>query len=158
MLKLALVTAAALAILCACSRTHSYSTEDGTVTVNSKGKDEGSVHVTGKDGTSLDINTGKPITDYPSDVPLYSGKSMMDMKSEETHSRVVALQSPDSLEKITEFYKSEFPSKGWKVETNMNTPQMNMYVASKGDRKLVVQIASDESTKLQSISQTLSDK
>lgn len=157
MSKLVLITAALLATTCACSRTQTYATKEGSVTVTSKGKDEGSVHVTGKDGSSMDINTGKAITDYPSDVPFYSGKTMMDMKSAEKNSRVVAIQTPDSLEKITAYYKSELESKGWKTDTNMTTPQMVMYVASKGKQKLVIQISADESSKLQTVSQTLAD-
>ena len=110
MSKNALFAAVALAALCACSHTQSYSTKDATVTVTDKGKDQGAIHVAGKDGTSLDINSGKAITDYPSDVPLYSGKSMMDMKADQKHSRVVAIQTPDSMDKITDFYKSELDS------------------------------------------------
>jgi hypothetical protein len=158
MSKIALATVSALALLCGCSRTQTYSTKDATVTVTDKGKDQGSVHVSGKDGTSLDINTGKPITDYPSDTPLYSGKSMMDMKSGEKNARVVAIQTPDAVEKISDFYKSELESKGWKTETSMTTPQMTMYVATKGERKLVIQIGTDGSSKTQTVSQTLADK
>jgi hypothetical protein len=158
MSKTALATASVLVLLCACSRTQTYSTKDATVTVTDKGKDQGSVHVSGKDGASLDINTGRPITDYPSDTPLYSGKSMMDMKSGEKSSRVVAIQTSDSLEKISGFYKSELDSKGWKIDTNMTTPEMTMYVASKGERKLVIQISTDASSKMQTVSQTLADK
>ncbi len=81
---------------------------------------------------------------------------MMDMKSGEKNARVVAIQTPDAVEKISDFYKSELESKGWKTETSMTTPQMTMYVASKGERKLVIQIGSDDSNR--SISQTLADK
>lgn len=155
MYRFALIAAVAL---CSCSRSQTYSTKDGTVTVSSKGKDDSSVHVTGKDGSSVDFNSGKPITDYPSDAPLYSGKAMMDMKSEADHSRVVAIQTSDSLEKIAGFYKSELEGKGWKTQTSMNTPQMTMYVAEKGERKLMVQISADDSAKMQTVSQTLTGK
>jgi hypothetical protein len=157
MSKPALIAATALSLLCACSKTQTYSTKDASVTVTDKGKDQGSLKVVAKDGTTLDINSGKPITDYPSDAPLYSGKSVMDMKSAEKNARVVAIQTSDSIEKISGFYKGELEAKGWKTESTMTTPQMTMYVASKGERKLVVQISSD-SNNTQSVSQTLSDK
>jgi len=157
MSKLALVLP--FALLCACSPSHTVTTSNGSVTVTEKGHDgESAVHVTGKDGATLDINSGKTITDYPSDTPLYEGKSMMDMKAAEKHSRVVAIQTPDSLEKISDFYKSQLDSKGWKVESTMTTPEMNSYVATKDNHKLVVLISADKGSKMQSISQTLAEK
>ncbi len=55
---------------------------------------------------------------------------------------MVMIQTPDSLDKINGFYKSELESKGWKVETTVNTDKMVMYKASKDSRDLVVQVAS----------------
>jgi uncharacterized lipoprotein YajG len=155
MSKLALVLP--FALLCACSPSHTLHTSNGSVTVTEKGNNgESVVHVAGKDGATLDINSGKAITDYPSDTPLYEGKSMMDMKAAEKHSRVVAIQTSDSLDKISDFYKSQLDSKGWKVESSINSPQMNSFVATKDSRKLVVVIGTDG--KIQSVSQTLADK
>jgi hypothetical protein len=148
------VLAASLSLFCACTPSHTVYTNNGTVTVTDKGKDSGSVHVETKEGASLDINSGKAITDYPSDLPLYSGKSMMDMKDETKHSRVVLIQTADSLDKIVAFYKSELDGKGWKTETSMTTPDMTMLVVTKGNRKAVIQIGSDKSSKMQSVSQT----
>jgi len=116
------------------------------------------VHAVGKDGSTVDFNTGKPITDYPSDVPLYANaKSAMDVKSAEKHARMVMLQSPDAMDKISGFYKSELESKGWKIETTMNTEQMVMYKASKDNRDVVVQLAGDGKNKT-TINQTVGDK
>jgi hypothetical protein len=103
--KLHLAAVTGLTFLCACSHSHTYTTKDASVTIDSKGKDEAVVHVTGKDGASLDFNTGKPITDYPSDTPLYQGKTVMDMKSEKDHVRHITLQTSDSMDKILDFYK-----------------------------------------------------
>ena len=157
MSKIALVLP--FALLCACSPSHTIHTGNGTVTVTEKGGNgDSAVHVTGKDGVSLDINSGKTITDYPSDTPLYEGKSMMDAKSLEKHSRVVSIQTPDSAEKITDFYKSQIEGKGWKIESTMTSPQMNLFVATKENRKLTVMIGTDQNAKMQSITQTLADK
>ncbi len=144
-----------LSILWACSHTHTVTTSDGSVTVD-QSKDGGSMHVVGKDGAMADINTGKPITDYPADVPLYEGKSVMDIKSNEKHARVIALQTSDSLDEISDFYKSQLDSKGWKVETTMKTGEMSVFKANKDNRELVVSIGSEGGK--QSISQTLTDK
>jgi hypothetical protein len=157
MSKLILATVAALCLTCACAKTKVYSTKEGSLEVTDQGKEQ-VIHVTGKDGKSVDINTGKAITDYPSDTPLYSGKAEMDLKSNENHSRVVAIQTPDSIDKINTFYKAELEAKGWKIETNMTTPEMTLYAATKGDRKLVIQVSGDPSEKMQTINQTLADK
>jgi hypothetical protein len=153
--KLHLAAVTGLTLLCACSHSHTYTTKDASVTIDSSGKNDAVVHVTGKDGASLDFNSGKPITDYPSDTPLYQGKSLMDAKSEKDHARTVALQTPDPMDKISDFYKSQLASKGWKTESTMTTAQMNMFVATKEGRKLVISISSDG--KMQQISQSLAD-
>lgn len=158
MLKHLLAAAAVILCLSACSHSHTITSQDGSATVTvDKAKDGGgSVHAVGKDGSTVDINTGKAITGYPSDVPLYAGKPAMDVKSAEKHGRMVMIQTPDSLDKISGFYKSELDGKGWKIETTLNTGQMVMYKASKDTRDLVVQIASSGNE--QSVSQTLADK
>ena len=156
MSRTALATAAALSFLCACTKSHTFKTNDASVTVTDKGKDEGSVHINGKDGTSLDINTGKPIADYPADVPLYSGKTLMDMKAGQK--RVVSLQTPDPTDKIVKFYKSELEAKGWKIETDYSSATATAYVATKDARKLSVSITSEPSDKLQTVTQSITDK
>jgi hypothetical protein len=153
--KLHLAVVTGLTFLCACSHTHTYTTKDASVTIDSKGKDEAAIHVTGKDGASLDFNSGKPITDYPSDTPLYQGKSILDVKAEKDHARHVTLQTPDSMDKISDFYKTQLESKGWKTETTLTTAQTNMFVATKEGRKLVVSISTDG--KMQTISQQVAD-
>jgi hypothetical protein len=159
MCKNILAATAIISFLSACSNSHTITTQDGSKVSVAQGKDgASSLHAEGKDGASLDINTGKAITDYPSDVPLYVGKSAMDMKSGEKHARIVAIQTPDSLDKISAFYKSELESKGWKVETSLNTDKMVMYKASKDNRDLVVQIGTDGSGKQSTVSQTLADR
>jgi hypothetical protein len=158
MYKITPILVAALALLGACTPSRTITTRDGSVTITDKGKDDGSMHIAAKDGTSLDINTGKPITDYPSDVPLYAGKSVMDMKTEQKHARTVSIQTPDSVEKITEFYKSRLESNGWKTESTISTPQMTMYVATKDNRQMTVTIAAADDGKMQTVNQNLADK
>ncbi len=160
MRKNILAATAVISLLSACSHSHTVTAENGEAKVTveqGKGDDDTALHVQGKDGSSVDINTGKTITDYPGDVPLYSGKSAMDMKSAEKNGRMVMIQTPDSLEKINNFYKTELESKGWKVETTLNTDKMVMYKASKENRDLVVQIGSDGKSE-STVNQTLADK
>ncbi len=158
MLKQTLTAAAVLCVLYGCSHSsHTVVTGDGSTVTVSKDKDGGSAVHVNKDGDSVDINSGKPITDYPSDTPLYAGVSKMDVKAEQKHSRETIVQSPDSMAKIADFYKTELPNKGWKIDTDMNTDKMVMYTASKDNRELVVQVGAGNDGK-QVISQTVSDK
>jgi hypothetical protein len=131
------IAAAALLVptfFCSCSTTRTYSGRDGSVTVTS-----------GKNGkTTLDYNSGKPITDYPSDTPLYQAKSLLDMKSAEKNTRSITMETTDPIDKITNFYKSELASKGWESKATMTMGAMTMLTAQKGNRQLVVQVTSDD--------------
>jgi hypothetical protein len=155
MLNTALSVALSLALLCACSHRRTVNTGDASI---SSDKDGNSVHIVARDGIAVDINErGKAITDYPSDVPIYEGKSMMDAKAEKDHLRTVMLQTSDSLGKVTDFYKGRLEDKGWKIESSVNTPQATIYRATKDDRKLSITIADGDGGKA-SVTQVLSDK
>lgn len=158
MLKNILTAAALISFLCSCSHTHTVETKDGSVSVDTGKNGEATVHAVGKDGSTVDIGSNKTVTDYPSDAPLYPGKAAMDVKSGEKHGRMLMLQSPDSMEKVSNFYKSELESKGWKVDTTVNSDKMVMYTASKDSRALVVQLTSGASGSGTGITQTLGDK
>jgi hypothetical protein len=153
-----IAAAAVIFVLSACSRTSTVTTQDAAATVSvDKGNDpDAATRLPGKDAALLDLNPGNTIADYPGDVPLYAGKSAMDMKSNEKHGRVVMIQTPDSVDTIAAFYKSQFADNGWKFDTAINTEKMVIFKASKDNRDLVVQIGSDGN--LQSINQTLEDR
>ncbi len=141
MSRIAFVAAFLLLSICACSRTRTVTTRDGSVTVTDTGKEQATVKINGKDGqTSVEMNSGKAVTDYPSDVPLYPGKTALDVKSAEKHARSLSIQSSDSPDKIANFYKSELAGKGWKTESSIVAGPMTMFTASKDTRELVIQI------------------
>jgi hypothetical protein len=143
----------------ACSRSTTYTSRDGSVTVEQKGKDAGAMTFTGKNGdtVAINMNGGKVPDDYPKDVPLYEGtKVIMSNSASEKHARHLVLESKDPADKIAEFYKKGLDSNGWKVEGTMNMGEMNMFTASKENRQLVVQISN--SADKRTISQILSDK
>ena len=142
----------------ACKRSSTYTTRDGSVTVQEHGKDAGSMTFTGKNGEKVAINMsgGKVPDDYPKDVPLYNAKVIMANSSSEKHTQHLMMESEDTAEKIAEFYKKGLDSNGWKTEGTMNMGEMNMFTASKNNRQLVIQISNvaDKRT----ISQILTDK
>lgn len=143
----------------ACSRSKTYSTKEGRVTVEQQGKDAGSVTFTGKNGEKVAINTngGKMPDDYPKDVPVYEGtKVVMSQSASEKNTHSLVLESGDAADKIAEFYKKGLDSNGWKTEGTMNMGEMNMFTATKDKRQLVVQVMN--SADKRTINQVISDK
>jgi hypothetical protein len=150
----------AILALAACKRSTTYSTKDGNVTLEHKGKDVSSMTFTGKDGQKVAINVGGEGNvpgDYPKDVPVYKDtKVVMSQSASEKNAHNLVLESGDSADKIAEFYKKGLESNGWKIEGTMNMGEMNMLTAVKDKRQTVIQIinAGDKRT----INQILSDK
>jgi hypothetical protein len=142
-----------------CSRTHTVTTGDGKVSYQEKGKDAGTVTVTGKDGqtATVDFNQNKVPADYPKDVPIYtSAKIVMSQSASENNTRNLVLESADGIDKIVDFYKKGLDSDGWKSESTMTTAQLTMLTATKDQRQLVLRI-SDSGDK-RGVMQILSDK
>jgi hypothetical protein len=143
----------------ACSRTHTVSTGDGTVTYQDKGKDAGAITVTGKDGktASLTFDQNKVPDDYPKDIPIYSpAKVIMSQSVSDQNSRNLVMESTDPADKIVDFYKKGLDSNGWKTESNMTTAQMTMFTATKDQRQVLLQIGDNGGKR--SIMQVVSDK
>jgi hypothetical protein len=142
----------------ACRRSATYTTKDGSVTIQEHGKDAGSMTFTGKNGEKVAINMdgGKVPDDYPKDVPLYQAKVIMANSSSEKHTQHLMMESGDTPDKIAEFYKKGLDSNGWKTEGTMNMGEMNMLTASKNNRQLVIQISNGPDKR--TISQILTDK
>jgi hypothetical protein len=143
----------------ACKRSSTYSTKDGSMTVEQKGKDVSSMTFTGKDGQKvvMDVGGGKVPGDYPKDVPVYDdAKVILSQSTSEKNAQNLVLESNDAAEKIAGFYKKGLESNGWKIEGNMNMGEMSMFTAVKEKRQVVVQVlnAGDKRT----ITQVLSDK
>jgi len=143
----------------ACRRSSTYTVQDGSLTVEQKGKDASSMTFTGKNGekVAINVNGGKVPDDYPKDVPLVAGTQViMANSSSEKHTQHLILATKDPADKIADYYKKGLDSSGWKIEGTMNIGDMNMFTATKENRQLVVQISN--SSDKRTISQILSDK
>src|SRR5437868_15085635 len=81
----------------ACKRSATYSTKDGSMTVEQKGKDVSSMTFTGKDGqkVTMDLGGGAKVPgDYPKDVPVYDGgKLIMSQSATEKNMQNLVLES-----------------------------------------------------------------
>ncbi len=148
----------ALGVSVSCNR-HTYSTADGSVTVQQKGKDASTMKFTGRDGkqVSIDMNAGSVPSDYPKDAPVYkNAKVVLSQTISEKNGRHLMLETSDPAPKIVEFYKKELEANGWKTDASMDMGAMSMITANKENRQLVVQVIGDNDKR--SINQTLADK
>jgi len=155
----AALLAGGLLFAAACSRSHTVTTSEGKVTYQEKGKDAGTVTVTGKDGktATLSFNQNKIPADYPKDVPIYGGaKVVMSQTVSEKNGRNLMLESSDAADQIADYYKKELDRNGWKTETTVATGGMHMLGANKDQKQIVIQIT--DSGDKRSIMQVLSDK
>lgn len=155
LLGLALLTTAG----CSRSKTQTYSTPGGSVTVNDNGKPgQSAVTITGNNGEKMTINSegAKLPDDYPKDVPVASGAKIVmstSVDNKTTKGSNLVLESTDSLDKITEFYKKGLADNGWKISATFAQLQMTIITAAKDNRELSlsVQQADGKSTITQSV-------
>ena len=150
---------AAASAVAGCNRGTTYTSKDGSVTVEKKGGDRSSMTFTGKDGQKVEIDTGggKVPNDFPKDMPVYEcTKVVMSQSANEKHAHTLMLESGDPAGKIADFYKKGLESNGWKIEASINTAEMNMVTASKDQRQAVVQVMNGPDKR--TINQVLSDK
>ena len=143
----------------ACSRTHTVRTAGGDVSYQDKGKDAGTVTVTGKDGKSatLSFNQNKVPDDYPKDVPIYSPvKVVMAQSASEKNARNLMMESPDSSDKIVDFYKKGLDSNGWKTESSVASDKLTILSATKDHRQVMLQIGDNGDKR--SVMQVVADK
>jgi hypothetical protein len=151
--------AASLLFAGACSRSRTVSTADGKISYQEKGKDAGTVTVTGKDGktATLSFNQNKVPDDYPKDVPVYSpAKVVMSQSFSEKKARNLMLESADAADKIVDFYKKGLDGNGWKTESTMTTAQLTILTATKEQRQVMLQIT--DSGGKRGVMQVVSDK
>src|SRR5690348_5122978 len=103
----------------ACNRSKTYSTPEGKVTVEDHGKNGAStVTVTGKNGEQVTVNSegGKIPDDYPKDVPVASGARVImstSVNNQKENGSHLMLESADSLEHLTDFYKKGLTDAAW---------------------------------------------
>src|SRR5271155_2919691 len=89
---------AAVVVTAGCSHGTTYTSKDGSVTVEKKGNDQSSMTFTGKDGQKVEINAGggKVPADYPKDMPVYEGtKVVMSQSANEKNTHTLVLESSD---------------------------------------------------------------
>lgn len=86
---------------------------------------------------------GKLPTGFPSDMPIYPNAKIT-FSTTESGQQVVNLTTEDSGQKVVDYYKTELPAKGWKIDNQLNILG-TVFSVSKGNNKGSVTILGDES-------------
>ena len=120
--------------------------QDAEVTINSD-----TMRIKSKDG-DVSLGEGTKLPDqWPTDVPVYKGLKLLSaMKSKESFS--IQGTTPDSLDKVSAFYKEQVTKSGWEEQTVTTQPQMAMMSYTKEKRSLSVVIGGQESETSVSVS------
>jgi len=144
-----------------CSRSATYVTPDGKVVVQNGKPGQGQITISGKDGSKVSYNAegGKVPDDYPKDVPVPSNVKVLMSTSANANGQQgysLVLESADTTDNLTAFYKKGFVDNGWTVESTTSTAEMTIFGASKDKRTMMVQIV--DSNGKRSINQTVANK
>ncbi len=144
------VLSLALLLAAGCSRSKTYSTPGGSVTVNDNGKSgQSAVTITGNNGEKVTINSegAKLPDDYPKDVPVASGAKIVmatSVDNKTTHGSNLVLESTDSLDKILAFYKQGLADNGWKINATFSQAQVTIITAAKDNREMSLSVQQSE--------------
>ncbi len=104
-----------------------------------------------KTGTKVDIGTNKVPDTFPKEFPLYPGAKVTSALSGEASGKSngfwLTMSTPDSVDKVAGFYKSQFAAAGWAVEATYTASGTTTETVSKDKWKGSLAISRDESSK-----------
>jgi hypothetical protein len=104
-----------------------------------------------KTGESINIGTGKLPENFPSDFPVYPGatveSSLTGNQTGSANGIWVTFTSPDKMEKIADFYKTQLKNKGWTQTGTMDVGTVVTYTVEKGNLEGTVAINSENKDK-----------
>jgi hypothetical protein len=125
--------------------------EDGTVaTMQQTGEDAGTYTVTdaqGKETFSMEVKKDGLPTGFPEDFPVYKGKSLSGSRTEgeDAVSYVTQVETPDSADTVTDWYKKALADKGYELPSIMQMGTSgNMIMFQKGKSSGVISIGPGE--------------
>jgi|GEM_PF-5013720 len=108
------------------------------------------ISISDNKGTSrLEIYKGEnPPKDIPRYIPIYPGsKVIFNMASKEENSYSLGLTTPDSLEKVTDYYKKELAKNKWVIDTTLSANLTYICNLKRDKEQLSLNINKNESRK-----------
>lgn len=143
---LPLMLVALACLVAGCRKSTTYTAPDGIRATVTQGGNGTEVVIQGKDGATMRIaenGAGVSLPDgFPKDVPIYKGAVVV-TSVDTKEGKQVSLRTPDALGKVVDFYKAELAKNGWEVESSMNSGDMGMCNAKKGDSEVVASAFKD---------------
>ena len=115
------------------------------VKVDQNGK---SVTITGKNGESASVGTGKLPEGWPADVPVYAGTITMGNKMDQggKAAYLVTIETPDTPKTVVDWYQQQLADKGWtKKERNdasAGGKDVSIMTAEKGTQRVAATASS----------------
>ncbi|QQS26894.1 hypothetical protein IPM44_04255 [bacterium] len=114
---------------------------DNKIKVDEK---SGSIEVTTQDGQGTFSSKAELPKNYPSDIPVYPGATVVYSVVKEGEGSNVTLQSADDVQKITAYYEEQLATQGWaKSEGQSSYFAMGVGFAEKTPRKLSFIVTQD---------------
>ncbi len=104
-----------------------------------------------KTGAKVDIGTGKVPDNFPKDFPLYPGakvtSALSGAQSGKNNGFWLTLSTPDSVDKVTAFYKTELAKNGWTIDATYTANDTMTETVSKSSWSGSLAISRDTSSK-----------
>ncbi|MCC7543399.1 hypothetical protein IT415_01670 [bacterium] len=109
----------------------------------------GTVEVKTDDGKVSFSNKKELPGNWPSDVPVYPGATVLASFAGENHLVNVQFWSQDDLEKVIQYYKDQLPGNGWQADSEQGYFPLGggIGLAVKDDRRLSVTIIGNNNPK-----------
>jgi len=137
----------AIAAVTSCkSKTETYTSDKGSVKVDSEGEKADITITTEKGETySMSVNKGELPKNWPSDIPVIpEGKILFAQSDSKGDMQQLSIETKTSMTDCLEFYKNIFNTQGWNVGNSMNMHNMQILNAKKDNRELMLQITEDD--------------
>ena len=104
-----------------------------------------------KTGSTVNVGGGTVPDTFPKDFPLYPGakvtSSLSGAQAGKNNGFWTTMSTPDSVDKVTAFYKAQLASKGWTIEATYTASGTTTETMTKTGWSGSLAISSDTSTK-----------
>lgn len=122
------------------------------IKTNLKDASDGTMSFTDTEtGTRVDVGTGKIPDSLPKDFPLYPNatvtSTLSGVQGGKTNGIWLTLTSPDSLESVTAYYKTQLAKTGWNMTQMMTMDDGTTQTLSKGAWNGTLAMTRDDSDK-----------
>jgi hypothetical protein len=112
-------------------------TGGGIKVTGKEGGKEFSYEISAKEGAALPKN-------FPEDVPVYPGATVMTSLAQGDGSGMVTLQTKDPVAQVYDYYAAKFQAGGWQIAGEVTTPEMRMVSGKKTGREANVTVVSGD--------------